>query len=140
MNVHLHVPDTMETDYDPWVVSPTRWLIDSFEKFDKSGDGLLQQGEVMKLLSSLNISMTPSQLKKLLKEFCPNTPEPALNKEKFAAFFKMISTRDEIVQLMNKYTSGGSHLTPSDLLDFVKTEQKVSLACVTQLEGHISAP
>ena len=52
--------------------------------------------------------------------------DAALDKNEFAAFFKTISTRKEIVNLMKKYSSNGAHLTVEDFQSFLVSEQQVS--------------
>ena len=53
--------------------------------------------------------------------------DAALNKNEFAKFFKSISTRKEIVDLMKRFSSNGAHMTPEDLHFFLVNEQGVSL-------------
>ena len=52
--------------------------------------------------------------------------DAALNKNEFAKFFKSISTRKEIVDLMKRFSSNGAHMTPEDLHFFLVNEQGVS--------------
>ncbi|XP_032234673.2 1-phosphatidylinositol 4,5-bisphosphate phosphodiesterase delta-4 isoform X2 [Nematostella vectensis] len=100
-----------------------KWLIDAFEKFDKNKDGELGLSEVTKLLNALNVNITPKTIKKRFRE--ANTEgeqagaEAALNKEEFAEFFKAIATRDEIVEIMNKFASGKAHMNVEDLQKFL---------------------
>ena len=52
--------------------------------------------------------------------------DAALDKDEFAAFFKTISTRKEIVNLMKQYSSNGAHMTVEDFQFFLVSEQEVS--------------
>lgn len=52
--------------------------------------------------------------------------DAALDKDEFAAFFKTISTRKEIVNLMKNYSSNGAHMTVEDFHYFLVSEQGVS--------------
>ena len=52
--------------------------------------------------------------------------DAALDKDEFAAFFKTISTRKEIVNLMKQYSSNGAHMTVEDFQFFLVSEQGVS--------------
>jgi len=57
--------------------------------------------------------------------------DAALDKAEFAAFFKTISTRKEIVNLMKQYSSDGAHMTVEDFQFFLASDQEVSwLECV----------
>ncbi|XP_068727997.1 1-phosphatidylinositol 4,5-bisphosphate phosphodiesterase delta-4-like isoform X2 [Montipora capricornis] len=99
-----------------------QWLEDAFEKFDKNKDGSLGLKEIQRLLEGLNVKMSPAQVKKKFKEV--NTDGDAvLNKNEFANFFKSISTRKEIVNLMKRFSSNGAHMTVNDFRLFLITEQ-----------------
>ena len=52
--------------------------------------------------------------------------DTALNKDEFASFFKTISTRKEIVNLMKQYSSNGAHMTVEDFQSFLVKEQEAS--------------
>lgn len=99
-----------------------QWLVEAFEKFDKNKDGSLGLKEVQRLVEALNVSMSPSQVKKKFKEL--NTDgDAALDKDEFATFFKSISTRKEIVNLMKQHSSNGAHMNEDDFHKFVTTVQ-----------------
>ena len=60
--------------------------------------------------------------------------DAALDKDEFAAFFKTISTRKEIVDIMKQYSSNGAHMTVEDFQRFLVSEQEVSWPeCVESL-------
>ena len=52
--------------------------------------------------------------------------DAALNKNEFAKFFKSISTRKEIVNLMTKFSTNGATMTVEDFQSFLVREQGVS--------------
>lgn len=52
--------------------------------------------------------------------------DAALNKNEFAKFFKSISTRKEIVNLMTKFSTNGATMTVDDFQSFLVREQGVS--------------
>ena len=52
--------------------------------------------------------------------------DAALDKDEFAAFFKTISTRPEVVNLLKQYSSNGAHMTVEDFQYFLSSEQEVS--------------
>lgn len=52
--------------------------------------------------------------------------DAALNKNEFAKFFKSISTRKEIVNLMTKFSTDGGTMTVEDFQSFLVREQGVS--------------
>ena len=52
--------------------------------------------------------------------------DAALNKNEFAKFFKSISTRKEIVNLVKKFSTNGAHMTVEDFRFFLVSEQGVS--------------
>ena len=52
--------------------------------------------------------------------------DAALNKNEFAKFFKTISTRKEIVNLMTKFSTKGATMTVEDFQSFLVREQGVS--------------
>lgn len=99
-----------------------QWLMDAFEKFDKNKDGSLGLKEIQRLVEALNVSMSPGQVKKKFKEV--NTDgDAALDKDEFASFFKSISTREEIVNLLKKFSSNGAPMTVEDFHYFLVNEQ-----------------
>lgn len=116
-----------------------QWLVEAFEKFDKNKDGSLGLKEVQRLVEALNVKMSPGQVKKKFKEV--NTDgDAALDKNEFAAFFKTISTRKEIVNLLKKYSSNGAHLTVEDFQSFLVSEQQMHGVskeyCVEMILSH----
>ena len=52
--------------------------------------------------------------------------DAALDKDEFAAFFKNISTRQEIMNLVKQFSSNGAHMTVEDFQYFLVSEQGVS--------------
>ena len=52
--------------------------------------------------------------------------DAALDKNEFATFFKTISTRKEIVDLVKLYASNGARMTVEDFQRFLVSEQEVS--------------
>ena len=52
--------------------------------------------------------------------------DAALDKDEFATFFKSISTRKEIVNLMKQCSTKGANMTVEDFQYFLVTEQGVS--------------
>lgn len=99
-----------------------QWLEEAFEKFDKDKDGSLALKEIQRLVEALNVKMSPSQVKRKFKEV--NTDgDAALNKNEFAKFFKSISTRKEIVNLMMKFSTNGATMTVEDFQSFLVREQ-----------------
>ena len=55
--------------------------------------------------------------------------DAALNKDEFATFFKTISTRKEIVDLMKQNSSNGAHMNEDDFHYFVTNVQGVRFDC-----------
>jgi len=116
-----------------------QWLEEAFERFDKNKDGSLGLKEIQRLVEALNVSMSPGQVRKKFKEV--NTDgDAALNKNEFAKFFKSISTRKEIVDLMKRFSSNGAHMTPEDLHFFLVNEQGMQNAtkeyCLDMILTH----
>lgn len=65
-------------------------------------------------------------LKKILFYQEVNTDgDAALDKDEFASFFKSISTREEIVNLLKQFSSNGAHMTVEDFHYFLVNEQGV---------------
>ncbi|KAJ7357756.1 hypothetical protein OS493_023230 [Desmophyllum pertusum] len=64
----------------------------------------------------------------------------ALDKDEFTAFFKSISTRKEIVNLMKQYSTNGAHMTVEDFQSFLVSEQGMPDAsneyCLEMILSH----
>lgn len=106
------------------------WLKNAFVKFDVDHNGALSLSEVENLLLSLNIDMDSKLLKMLFNEAniqgIQGHKDGTLTKEEFADFFKRISTREEIVSLLSKFSEDRTSFTVSEFKAFLTSKQHMS--------------
>jgi len=99
-------------------------------KFDADHNGALSLNEVEKLLHSLNVDMDSKLLKMLFNEAniqgIQGHKNGTLTKEEFADFFKRLSTREEIIRLLEKFAEDGKGLTIAELAGFLTTKQQIN--------------
>eukprot|EP00794_Sanderia_malayensis_P007741 gene7741-8581_t len=104
-------------------------LRDEYPFYDADKNGALSLSEVEKLLFSLNISIDSKRLKLLFNDAniqgIQGHKDGTLTKEEFADFFKRLSTREEIIELIEKFGENGRSLTVSNLKRFLTTEQEM---------------
>ncbi|XP_035222193.1 1-phosphatidylinositol 4,5-bisphosphate phosphodiesterase eta-2-like isoform X2 [Stegodyphus dumicola] len=110
-----------------------RWLKDQVRKADVSGNGSLTFEECLGLLNQLNISMRRKEAKKLFHtaNFRKNKidGEDALDPEEFVIFYRSLTHRPELEELMKKYSVSRSVLWGAEeLRNFLYEEQNVSLS------------
>ncbi|XP_065069326.1 1-phosphatidylinositol 4,5-bisphosphate phosphodiesterase zeta-1-like isoform X1 [Rhopilema esculentum] len=103
------------------------WLKAAFQEFDADGNGALSLTEVENLLLSLNIDLESKILKMLFNEAniqgIQGHKNGTLTKEEFADFFKRISTREEIVILLERFAENNTNLTLEEFKTFLSSKQ-----------------
>ncbi|XP_062504200.1 inactive phospholipase C-like protein 2 isoform X2 [Corticium candelabrum] len=117
-----------------------RWLKATFEEADKSGDGMLEESEVINLCQKLNVGLPVSKLKQKFREHDTDRSEDSKGKldlNEFAALFKELSTRPEIYHLLMRYSSSRDILTPQELKYFLELEQGMRTVSLQQCKEWI---
>uniref|UniRef100_A0A3Q0KTJ3 Phosphoinositide phospholipase C n=1 Tax=Schistosoma mansoni TaxID=6183 RepID=A0A3Q0KTJ3_SCHMA len=102
-----------------------RWLQILFHEADSTNQGYLSEFEVIRLIRSINPSLSSIHLRHKLKEMeskvrCHKT---GITKDDFVNFFKKVATRQEIYYILVRYSSGSEHLSAEDLKNFFESEQ-----------------
>uniref|UniRef100_A0A8C5HHA2 Phosphoinositide phospholipase C n=1 Tax=Gouania willdenowi TaxID=441366 RepID=A0A8C5HHA2_GOUWI len=100
--------------------------INQFLKADKNGDGLLNIDEVYQLLHKLNVNLPRRKVKQMFQEADTDDQQGTLTYEEFSVFYKMMSMRRDLFLLMMAYSDRKDHLTPDDLANFLRNEQKMA--------------
>ncbi|XP_071944807.1 uncharacterized protein [Antedon mediterranea] len=116
------------------------WLRTTFETADKSKNGLLDMDEVIKLLHKLNFKLSKRKIKKLFREADTNTigqHEGQLDYEEFMQFYKLISTRKELLFLLQQYSQSKQYMTTEELQKFLQTEQRLASVTIAMCEEII---
>ncbi|XP_033100292.1 uncharacterized protein LOC117103782 [Anneissia japonica] len=116
------------------------WLRTTFETADKSKNGLLDMDEVIRLLHKLNFKLSRRKVRKLFKEADTNTSgkhEGQLDYEEFMQFYKLISTRKELLFLLQQYSESKQFMTAKELQKFLQVEQKLEAVTVEMCEDII---
>uniref|UniRef100_H2Z2T4 Phosphoinositide phospholipase C n=1 Tax=Ciona savignyi TaxID=51511 RepID=H2Z2T4_CIOSA len=101
------------------------WLGSTFDDADINKDGLLDENESLKLITSLSGGVRELQVKQKLQEYLQlrGRDKSLLSRDEFIEIFKDVATRPEIYFLLARYASGDDRLTLDDLLLFLESEQ-----------------
>ncbi|MFT7803121.1 1-phosphatidylinositol 4,5-bisphosphate phosphodiesterase eta-1-like [Arapaima gigas] len=102
------------------------WMKQTFEEADKNGDGLLNIEEIYQLLHKINVNLPRRKVKQMFQEADTDDQQGTLTYEEFSVFYKMMSLRRDLYLLLMAYSNRKDHLTPEDLGDFLRTEQKMT--------------
>ncbi|XP_034459768.1 1-phosphatidylinositol 4,5-bisphosphate phosphodiesterase eta-1 isoform X2 [Hippoglossus hippoglossus] len=102
-----------------------QWMKQTFEEADKNGDGLLNIEEIYQLLHKLNVNLPRRKVKQMFQEADTDDQQGSLTYEEFSVFYKMMSLRRDLFLLMMAYSDRKDHLTPEELANFLRNEQKI---------------
>jgi len=128
-----HLFQTMEGTAGDQSQRKRLYLKQIFQRADKNGDSTLDFKEVVKLLQNLNIPINLDHARKLFNEADSeanrsSSGEDCLNEAEFLRLHFLLTRREEIDQLFNKYSRGGKYMTPENLKEFFHTEQSNDLS------------
>ncbi|XP_071840975.1 uncharacterized protein [Apostichopus japonicus] len=82
--------------------------------------------EVQRLLHKMNVNLSKRKVKQLFKEADTNTTddnEGLLDFDEFVCFYKRLSTRPELLSLLQEYSGGKEYLTRQDFELYLRLEQ-----------------
>ncbi|KAI5623737.1 1-phosphatidylinositol 4,5-bisphosphate phosphodiesterase delta-4 isoform X1, partial [Silurus asotus] len=99
-----------------------QWVSDLFMTADKNKDGRISFKEVKKLLKLMNIDMNELHANALFT-MADLSKTGMLDAEEFVHFYKMLTQRNEILELFQEYSSNGQALSHCDLEEFLREEQ-----------------
>uniref|UniRef100_A0AA85KFN2 Phosphoinositide phospholipase C n=1 Tax=Trichobilharzia regenti TaxID=157069 RepID=A0AA85KFN2_TRIRE len=102
-----------------------RWLQLMFHEADSTKQGYLSEFEVIRLIRTINPSLSSTHLRHKLKELESKLKDHKgrITKDDFVNFFKKVATRQEIYYILVRYSSGAEHLSAEDLKNFFESEQ-----------------
>jgi len=104
-----------------------RFLQQAWQKADKNGDGKLELDEIMKLLHSLNVNLSKSQVKPEFKELAGD--KGYLDFDGFAEFYKRLKFRKEIEQLFQETEKKDPNkMSADEIKKFMNEVQHASLS------------
>ncbi|CAD5121120.1 DgyrCDS9660 [Dimorphilus gyrociliatus] len=110
------------------------WLQALFMKADKNNDKELSLAEICELLNDVNIRIDKSNAKKLFEQSNTDTSnrtrrgEETLNQEEFLHFYKLITNREELKAIYDRYNKNGDEfLDVNELTSFLVNEQKMNV-------------
>ncbi|KAG9349152.1 hypothetical protein JZ751_029475 [Albula glossodonta] len=98
------------------------WIKDLFRKADKNKDGRMNFKEVRDLLKMMNIDMNELHALHLFM-MADKSASDTLEDDEFVLFYKMLTDRDDVLQLFRKYSGDGHKLTLCNLEEFLQKEQ-----------------
>ncbi|CAH1239345.1 PLCH1 [Branchiostoma lanceolatum] len=102
------------------------WLLECFSQVDSDRDGRLTRQEALLLFDRLNIYDTSGKIQDMVQKAVEGSG--LLDWEGFLGLYRTISTRQDLVVLLKKYSEGKDFLTAAELAQFLEKEQKVE-AC-----------
>ncbi|XP_008323508.1 1-phosphatidylinositol 4,5-bisphosphate phosphodiesterase delta-4 isoform X2 [Cynoglossus semilaevis] len=99
-----------------------QWISDWFKKADKNNDGRMNFKEVQDLLKMMNVDMNEHHALRLFT-MADKSQSRTLEDDEFVHFYKMLTQREDVLRVFQKYSSDGQKLSLSDLEDFLREEQ-----------------
>ncbi|XP_051564765.1 1-phosphatidylinositol 4,5-bisphosphate phosphodiesterase delta-4-like isoform X2 [Myxocyprinus asiaticus] len=99
-----------------------QWISDWFLKADKNKDGRINFKEAKTLLKMMNVDMNEEHASYLFKK-ADQSQSGTLEDEEFVEFYKMLTQRNEVLELFQEYSSDGQSLSQCDLEEFLREEQ-----------------
>ncbi|XP_036401071.1 1-phosphatidylinositol 4,5-bisphosphate phosphodiesterase delta-4-like [Megalops cyprinoides] len=105
-----------------------QWIWDLFRKADKNKDGRMNFKEIQDLLKMMNMDMNELHALRLFK-MADKSQSGTLEDDEFVLFYKMLTQRGDVLEVLQEYSGDGQKLTLRDLEDFL---------CEEQLEGERS--
>ncbi|XP_051998447.1 1-phosphatidylinositol 4,5-bisphosphate phosphodiesterase delta-4-like isoform X2 [Xyrauchen texanus] len=99
-----------------------QWISDWFLKADKNKDGRINFKEAKTLLKMMNVDMNEEHASCLFKK-ADQSQSGTLEDEEFVEFYKMLTQRNEVLELFQEYSSDGQSLSQCDLEEFLREEQ-----------------
>ncbi|XP_078615142.1 uncharacterized protein LOC144884106 isoform X2 [Branchiostoma floridae x Branchiostoma japonicum] len=100
-----------------------QWLLECFSQVDADRDGRLTCPEALLLFDRLNIYDTSGKIHDMVQRAVEGSG--LLDWEGFLSLYRTISTRQDLVVLLKKYSEGKDFLTAAELAQFLEKEQKV---------------
>jgi len=101
------------------------WLEECFANADTNRDGLLDQDEIISLISSLHVSSADY---KYVKE---RMKSHKLNVDQFIELYNELGKNRELEELFKKYAVNEQYMTADELLRFFQTEENEEISLET---------
>ncbi|KAL0964027.1 hypothetical protein UPYG_G00317310 [Umbra pygmaea] len=100
-----------------------QWICDWFLKADKNKDGRMNFKEVRSLLKMMNVDMNEEYTLRLFT-LADKSESGCLENEEFVQFYKMLTEREEVFLVFQRYSHDGQTLTVAELEVFLRREQQ----------------
>ncbi|KAI0239686.1 1-phosphatidylinositol 4,5-bisphosphate phosphodiesterase delta-1 [Lamellibrachia satsuma] len=109
------------------------WIKSLFKTADKNGDNVLSLKEIVGLLKHVNIECDFDTAKQMFQEADTNKSqkkkgEDSLDLDEFLHFYKLMTHREELQQLFDKYSYEDKYLEPYELQEFFQKEEDQRLS------------
>uniref|UniRef100_T1JBA8 Phosphoinositide phospholipase C n=1 Tax=Strigamia maritima TaxID=126957 RepID=T1JBA8_STRMM len=118
-----------------------KWLKDHFRKADVDKSGALDFDECLRLLNQLNIEMDVFHARRIFNEANivknKRNGEDVIDEDELVVFHKLLRKRPMLEELFNRYTGGAPMMTPTQLLNFLKTEQHMEQITIEEVSDII---
>uniref|UniRef100_A0A8D3EBG5 Phosphoinositide phospholipase C n=1 Tax=Scophthalmus maximus TaxID=52904 RepID=A0A8D3EBG5_SCOMX len=101
-----------------------QWIWDWFKKADKNNDGRMNFKEVQNLLKMMNVDMNEQHAHRLFT-MADKSQSGTLEDDEFVLFYKMLTQREDVLRVFQRYSADGQKLSLSDLDHFLREEQLV---------------
>uniref|UniRef100_A0A8D3ECF3 Phosphoinositide phospholipase C n=1 Tax=Scophthalmus maximus TaxID=52904 RepID=A0A8D3ECF3_SCOMX len=103
-----------------------QWIWDWFKKADKNNDGRMNFKEVQNLLKMMNVDMNEQHAHRLFTvRMADKSQSGTLEDDEFVLFYKMLTQREDVLRVFQRYSADGQKLSLSDLDHFLREEQLV---------------
>ncbi|KAM6945687.1 1-phosphatidylinositol 4,5-bisphosphate phosphodiesterase delta-4 [Aplochiton taeniatus] len=99
-----------------------QWICDWFKKADRNNDGRMNFKEVRDLLKMMNVDMNEHHALRLFT-MADNSQSGTLEDDEFVLFYKMLTQREDVLQVFQSHSEDGQKLTLHNLAAFLRAEQ-----------------
>ncbi|XP_027030599.2 1-phosphatidylinositol 4,5-bisphosphate phosphodiesterase delta-1a isoform X1 [Tachysurus fulvidraco] len=99
------------------------WIISCMRKADKNGDNMMTLKEVKSFMRQINVEVDDTYAANLFKQ-CDTSNSGTLEGEEIKHFYELLTKRQEIDVIYNKFARSGGQMSANDLLHFLQLEQR----------------
>ncbi|XP_061569840.1 1-phosphatidylinositol 4,5-bisphosphate phosphodiesterase delta-1a isoform X2 [Cololabis saira] len=108
------------------------WLINCMRKADKNNDNMMTLKELKRFLQQINIEVDDTYAEEIFKK-CDTSNSGSLEGSEIKHFYDLLTQREEIDVIYDKYAQTDGEMSGRDLLNFLLNEQREE---VTLVEAH----
>lgn len=99
------------------------WIYSCMRKADKNRDNKMTLKELKNFLRQINIDMDDGYAESLFMQ-CDTSKSGTLEDSEIKHFYDLLTQREEVDEIFNRYSNGKEQMSADDLLNFIQDEQR----------------